>query len=80
MRSRVGSKNSGLATIREIDPLLSQPIGGKRVGCLTNFVTNGYITREGLDLMGPFLDSFRMDLKSFKWEEEPTGQIKGEDS
>lgn len=37
----------------------------KKEGLLTNFVTNGYITREGLDLMGPFLDSFRMDLKGF---------------
>ena len=40
----------------------------RKEGLLTNFVTNGYITREGLDLMGPFLDSFRMDLKGFSQE------------
>jgi pyruvate formate lyase activating enzyme len=35
------------------------------VGLLTNLVTNGSITPEGLDLLGPWLDSFREDLKGF---------------
>ncbi|MGB9698549.1 MAG: AmmeMemoRadiSam system radical SAM enzyme [Thermodesulfobacteriota bacterium] len=37
----------------------------KAKGLLTNIVTNGYITKEGLYCLGPFLDSFRMDLKGF---------------
>ena len=32
----------------------------------TNYVTNGFMTEEALDLMGPYLDSLRMDLKGFK--------------
>ncbi len=38
----------------------------KAKGLLTNVVTNGYITREAVDCWGPFLDSFRMDLKGFR--------------
>lgn len=34
-------------------------------GLLTNYVTNGYITPEALDLIGPYLDSFRVDIKGF---------------
>jgi len=37
----------------------------REVGLLTNVVTNGSITREALDLVGPWLDSFRVDLKGF---------------
>ncbi len=40
----------------------------KARGLLTNMVTNGYITKEALDFLGPFLDSFRMDLKGFRKE------------
>ncbi len=40
----------------------------KARGLLTNIVTNGYITKEALDRLGPFLDSFRMDLKGFRKE------------
>jgi pyruvate formate lyase activating enzyme len=40
----------------------------KENGLWTNCVTNGYMTDEALDLMGPFLDSFRMDLKGFSRE------------
>ncbi|MGQ9614957.1 MAG: AmmeMemoRadiSam system radical SAM enzyme [Spirochaetota bacterium] len=32
---------------------------------LTNYVTNGFITPEGLDEIGPYLDAFRVDLKCF---------------
>lgn len=32
---------------------------------LTNYVTNGYITPEALDTIGPYLDSFRVDIKGF---------------
>ena len=37
-------------------------------GLLTNYVTNGYITPEALDLIGPYLDSFRVDIKGFSKE------------
>jgi len=35
---------------------------------LTNCVTNGYMTDEALGFIGPFVDSFRMDLKGFSRE------------
>jgi pyruvate formate lyase activating enzyme len=31
----------------------------------TNWVTNGFITSEALDVIGPYLDVFRVDLKGF---------------
>jgi len=31
----------------------------------TNYVTNGYMTQEALDIIGPYLDVFRVDLKGF---------------
>ena len=34
-------------------------------GLLTNFVTNGYITQDALDLIGPYLAAYRADLKGF---------------
>ena len=34
-------------------------------GLLTNYVTNGFATSEALDLLGPWLDSFRVDVKGF---------------
>jgi len=34
-------------------------------GLLTNYVTNGSATAEALDLLGPWLDSFRVDVKGF---------------
>jgi len=37
----------------------------KENGLLTNYVTNGFITPEALDLIGPFLDAFRVDIKGF---------------
>jgi pyruvate formate lyase activating enzyme len=37
----------------------------KEKGLLTNYVTNGYITPEALDLLGPYLDAYRVDLKGF---------------
>lgn len=37
----------------------------KEEGLLTNYVTNGYITPEALDLIGPYLDAYRVDLKGF---------------
>lgn len=32
------------------------------------FVTNGYITPEALDVIGPYLDAFRVDIKGFTKE------------
>lgn len=37
----------------------------KSAGLYTNYVTNGYITAEALDLIGPYLDIFRVDIKAF---------------
>ena len=37
----------------------------KAQGLLTNYVTNGSITPEALDLLGPYLDAYRVDLKGF---------------
>ncbi|KPJ68256.1 hypothetical protein AMJ44_06825 [candidate division WOR-1 bacterium DG_54_3] len=37
----------------------------KRNNLYTNYVTNGFITPEALDLIGPYLDIFRVDLKGF---------------
>ena len=40
----------------------------KGAGLLTNFVTNGYMTVEALDLIGQNLDSISVDIKSFSEE------------
>jgi pyruvate formate lyase activating enzyme len=37
----------------------------KEAGLGTVYVTNGYITREGLELIAPYLDAFRVDIKAF---------------
>jgi pyruvate formate lyase activating enzyme len=34
-------------------------------GLYTVYVTNGYITPEALDMLGPYLDAFRVDVKGF---------------
>ena len=40
----------------------------KKEGLYTNYVTNGYMTRAALDLIGPHLDVFRVDVKGFSRE------------
>lgn len=37
----------------------------KEQGLLTNYVTNGYITPDAMNLLGPYLDAYRVDLKGF---------------
>lgn len=37
----------------------------KKAGLKTIYVTNGYITPEALQRMAPYLDAFRVDIKSF---------------
>lgn len=37
----------------------------RKNGLYTVYVTNGYITTEALDMIGPYLDSFRVDVKGF---------------
>lgn len=37
----------------------------KQLGLTTNYVTNGFITKEALDLIGGYLDAFRVDIKGF---------------
>lgn len=38
----------------------------KEAGLYTVYVTNGYATPEALDLIGPYLDVYRVDLKSME--------------
>jgi pyruvate formate lyase activating enzyme len=35
-------------------------------GLYTVYVTNGYMTPEALDILGPYLDAWRVDIKGFK--------------
>lgn len=37
----------------------------KKLNLYTNYVSNGYITQEALDRIGPYLDIFRIDIKGF---------------
>jgi len=37
----------------------------KKAGLYTVWVTNGYINEQALDMIGPYLDSFRVDVKGF---------------
>ena len=37
----------------------------KEKGLYTVYVTNGFITPEALDLIGPYLDAWRVDIKGF---------------
>lgn len=40
----------------------------KEDGLFTNYVTNGFITGEALEMIAPFLDVYRVDLKGFTEE------------
>jgi pyruvate formate lyase activating enzyme len=47
-------------------------------GLFTNYVTNGYITEEAFDMIAPFLDVYRVDIKGFSDDTYlRTGHIKG---
>jgi pyruvate formate lyase activating enzyme len=48
-----------------LEYILEAARAAREVGLLTNLVTNGTMTSEALDLVGPWLDSFRVDLKGF---------------
>lgn len=37
----------------------------KKEGYYTVYVTNGFITPESLDVIGPYLDAFRVDVKAY---------------
>lgn len=37
----------------------------KKNNLYTVYVTNGYITQEALDTIGPYLDAYRVDIKGF---------------
>ena len=37
----------------------------KESGLYTVYVTNGYLTPEALDIIGPYLDAWRVDIKGF---------------
>jgi pyruvate formate lyase activating enzyme len=40
----------------------------RRANLFTSYVTNGYLTPEAIDLIGPHLDVYRLDLKAFSSE------------
>jgi len=40
----------------------------KRSGLCTCYITNGYLTAEALDALGPYLDGYRVDVKGFTTE------------
>jgi pyruvate formate lyase activating enzyme len=40
----------------------------KEHGLFTNYVTNGFLTGEALDMIAPFLDVYRVDIKGFSEE------------
>ncbi len=40
----------------------------KEKGLYTAYVTNGFITPEGLEVLNPYLDAFRVDIKGFSEE------------
>ncbi len=44
---------------------LKSAIAAKKVGLYTVYVTNGSITEEALDMIGPYLDAFSVDVKAF---------------
>jgi len=37
----------------------------KGAGLATAYITNGYITKEALEHISPYLDAFRVDIKAF---------------
>ena len=37
----------------------------KKQGLYTGYVTNGYLSSEALDMIGPYLDAWRVDIKGF---------------
>ena len=53
----------------------------KKEGLYTVYVTNGYATKEHLDTIGPYLDVYRVDLKSmddrFYWELASVRHVQG---
>jgi pyruvate formate lyase activating enzyme len=40
----------------------------KQAGLANNFITNGYMTKQALDMIRPYLDAANVDLKSFSNE------------
>ena len=63
------SNSAGIAwTYNEPSIWLSYALDGAKLakaeGLYTVYVTNGYATPEGLDAIGPYLDVYRVDIKS----------------
>ncbi len=51
-----------------IEYVLDTAKAAQAAGLYTVMVTNGFITAEGLDLIGPHIDVWRVDVKGFKHE------------
>ena len=70
VRLALTNRSAGLAwTYNEPTIWLEYSIDGaklaKKHGLYTVYVTNGYITPEALDAIGPYLDAFRVDIKGW---------------
>ncbi|HYO48875.1 MAG TPA: AmmeMemoRadiSam system radical SAM enzyme [Chloroflexia bacterium] len=48
-----------------LEYVLDCAVLARKHGLYTVYVTNGYITSEALDVLGPYLDVYRVDVKSF---------------
>ena len=48
-----------------LEHTLEAMIEAKREGLYTAYMTNGYATEEHMELIGPWLDAWRVDLKGF---------------
>ncbi len=51
-----------------IEHTLEAMIEAKRLGLYSCYMTNGYATEEHLELIGPYLTSWRVDIKGFSRE------------
>ncbi len=48
-----------------LEHTLEAMVEAKQLGLYTAFMTNGYATEEQMELIGPYLDAWRVDLKGF---------------
>ena len=52
-----------------LEHVLEAMVEAKRLGLYSAFMTNGYATEEQMELIGPHLTAWRVDLKGFSREE-----------
>lgn len=65
------------ARLAKLAPPVPSEVEGSPVegaaGLMTNYVTNGSLTAEALDEIGPYLDAYRVDIKGFS--EQTYGRV-----